>query len=90
MEVRSTGPISQGSIDYWIAHRMHRSSIRPFFTRERISHFDLFDRIAEDALNQATKRIDAGIPIDFQVRLTTSQCTPHYSQMVGLGCTVYT
>lgn len=27
-------------------HRFHRSMSRPFFTRERISDFDLFDRHA--------------------------------------------
>jgi len=44
---------------------------RPFFSKERISHFDVFDRHAEDALEQAHNRLAAGYPIDFQVRKGT-------------------
>jgi cytoskeletal protein CcmA (bactofilin family) len=42
---------------------------RPFFTKDRISHFDLFDRHGEDAINQMKTRFKAGIPVDFQVRI---------------------
>jgi hypothetical protein len=41
---------------------------RPFFTKDRISHFDIFDRHAEDALAQAKQRLAEGYLIDFQVR----------------------
>jgi hypothetical protein len=40
---------------------------RSFFTKERINDFDIFDRHANDALEQATTRLAAGYPIDFQV-----------------------
>ncbi|KAF8164833.1 cytochrome P450 [Crassisporium funariophilum] len=49
--------------DMW---KFHRSMTRPFFSRERISHFDIFEAHADDALRQAAKRLAAGHPIDFQ------------------------
>jgi hypothetical protein len=41
---------------------------RPFFSRDRISHFDNFDRHAEDAIRQFKNRLHEGYPVDFQVR----------------------
>lgn len=41
---------------------------RPFFTRDRISHFDLFDRHAEQAITQMKLRLREGLAVDFQVR----------------------
>ncbi|KAL0581045.1 Protein kinase alk2 [Marasmius crinis-equi] len=49
-----------------LLNRFHRSMTRPYFTKERISHFDNFDRHAEDALALGKARLDAGYPIDFQ------------------------
>ncbi|KAF9475888.1 cytochrome P450 monooxygenase pc-3 [Pholiota conissans] len=46
--------------------KFHRSMTRPFFTKDRISHFDMFDSHAENALSQAKIRIQDGYPIDFQ------------------------
>ncbi|KAK1233682.1 Protein kinase alk2 [Marasmius sp. AFHP31] len=46
--------------------KFHRSMTRPFFTKERISHFDNFDRHVEDALAQARARLKEGYPVDFQ------------------------
>jgi cytochrome P450 len=46
--------------------KFHRAMTRPFFSRERISHFDIFDRYAEDALTKMKLRFRAGYPIDFQ------------------------
>lgn len=40
---------------------------RPFFTKERIGHFDIFDRHAEDAISQTKARVRQGYAIDFQV-----------------------
>ena len=40
---------------------------RPFFTRDRISHFDIFDRHAEDVINQIGNRLNDGIAVDIQV-----------------------
>ncbi|KAJ8488066.1 hypothetical protein ONZ45_g14090 [Pleurotus djamor] len=49
--------------DRW---KFHRSMTRPFFSKDRISHFDVFDRHADDALNQSKARLAEGYPIDFQ------------------------
>jgi hypothetical protein len=40
---------------------------RPFFSKERIGHFDIFDKHAEDAIAQTKTRVKQGYPIDFQV-----------------------
>ncbi|KAJ3514971.1 hypothetical protein NLJ89_g2053 [Agrocybe chaxingu] len=49
--------------DMW---KFHRSMTRPFFSRERISHFDIFEAHADNALKQAANRLAEGYPIDFQ------------------------
>ncbi|RDX53656.1 cytochrome P450 monooxygenase pc-3 [Lentinus brumalis] len=49
--------------DLW---KFHRSMSRPFFTRERISDFDLFDRHADLALNLIRERAKANMPFEFQ------------------------
>ncbi|EKM59240.1 uncharacterized protein PHACADRAFT_249546 [Phanerochaete carnosa HHB-10118-sp] len=49
--------------DMW---KFHRSMTRPFFTRERISHFDLFDRHAEEAMHKMKARLAEGYAVDFQ------------------------
>ncbi|KAF8147490.1 cytochrome P450 [Crassisporium funariophilum] len=49
--------------DKW---KFHRSMTRPFFSRERISHFNIFEAHADNALRQAAKRLADGHPIDFQ------------------------
>jgi len=49
--------------DMW---KFHRSITRPFFSKERISDFDVFDRHAEEAIKQAKDRLAQGYPIDFQ------------------------
>ncbi|KAH6896353.1 cytochrome P450 monooxygenase pc-3 [Coprinopsis sp. MPI-PUGE-AT-0042] len=46
--------------------KFHRSMTRPFFTKDRISHFDIFDRHAADALNQLKARLREGHPVDIQ------------------------
>jgi hypothetical protein len=43
---------------------------RPFFNKERITDFDIFDQHAHDAIEQAADRLAAGYPIDFQVELS--------------------
>ena len=52
------------SADMW---KFHRGITRPFFTRDRISHFNIFDRHAEYAITQIKSRLRAGYPVDFQV-----------------------
>ncbi|CAA7269189.1 unnamed protein product [Cyclocybe aegerita] len=46
--------------------KFHRSMTRPFFTRERITNFEIFDRVCHSALSQAKERMVEGFPIDFQ------------------------
>ncbi|KAF9526730.1 cytochrome P450 [Crepidotus variabilis] len=46
--------------------KFHRSMARPYFSRDRISHFDNFEEHAANALSQAEKRLAEGYAIDFQ------------------------
>ncbi|KAI6168966.1 cytochrome P450 [Pisolithus thermaeus] len=46
--------------------KFHRSITRPFFSKDRISHFDIFEKHAEDTINQAKVRLQDGYPVDFQ------------------------
>ncbi|KAI6039228.1 cytochrome P450 [Pisolithus marmoratus] len=46
--------------------KFHRSMTRPFFSKDRTSHFDIFEKHAEDALNQTKARLREGFPVDFQ------------------------
>ncbi|KAF7362664.1 Cytochrome P450 [Mycena venus] len=46
--------------------RFHRQMTRPFFHRERISDFDLFDHNAANAIAQFKKRLREGYAADFQ------------------------
>ncbi|KAG6915766.1 hypothetical protein DXG01_009971 [Tephrocybe rancida] len=49
--------------DMW---KFHRSMTRPFFTRDRISDFDLFDRHASTVFTLIKERMRNGHAIDFQ------------------------
>lgn len=40
----------------------------PFFTKEKIRHFQISDRHVEDTINQAETRLRQGYPIDIQAR----------------------
>ncbi|KAI0703355.1 cytochrome P450 [Cerioporus squamosus] len=46
--------------------KFHRSMTRPFFSKDRISHFDMFDRHATDALQQMKTRLREGYAVDWQ------------------------
>ncbi|KAI0350150.1 cytochrome P450 [Trametes cingulata] len=46
--------------------KFHRTMTRPFFSRDRITHFDIFDRHADHALNKVAARLHEGVPIDWQ------------------------
>ncbi|KAI0082443.1 cytochrome P450 monooxygenase pc-2 [Panus rudis PR-1116 ss-1] len=46
--------------------KFHRTMTRPFFSRDRISHFELFDRHAETAISKLRERLRLGISVDFQ------------------------
>ncbi|OSX56951.1 hypothetical protein POSPLADRAFT_1067971 [Postia placenta MAD-698-R-SB12] len=49
--------------DMW---KWHRAMTRPFFSRDRISHFELFDRRSEQAVAKMTERFHSGYAVDFQ------------------------
>ncbi|KAI0663218.1 cytochrome P450 monooxygenase pc-2 [Cubamyces menziesii] len=46
--------------------KFHRSMTRPYFSRDRISHFALFDRHADTAIGRMKERLRAGHAVDFQ------------------------
>ncbi|KAL0058108.1 hypothetical protein AAF712_015230 [Marasmius tenuissimus] len=46
--------------------KFYRQMTRPFFTRDRISHFELFDKHAERAIQTMKSRLREGTALDFQ------------------------
>ncbi|KAJ6577741.1 cytochrome P450 monooxygenase pc-3, partial [Mycena capillaripes] len=46
--------------------RFHRAMTRPFFKRDRVSDFELFDRHSRDAIAAIKRRLREGHPFDFQ------------------------
>ncbi|TBU33844.1 cytochrome P450 monooxygenase pc-3 [Dichomitus squalens] len=46
--------------------KFHRSMTRPFFSKDRIGHFENFDRHATDALQQMKARMREGYAVDWQ------------------------
>ncbi|KAF8126892.1 cytochrome P450 [Boletus edulis] len=62
LSVLGTG-VFNSDADMW---KFHRAMTRPFFTHDRISHFNIFDRHAEDAITQIKSRLRAGYPVDLQ------------------------
>ena len=68
-------------------YRFHRGMTRPFFSKDRISHFEIFDRHATDAIKQVKARMSEGYAVDVQV----GTCTTHQhffslsSRMSSLG-----
>ncbi|KAF8883907.1 CYP63 cytochrome P450 monooxygenase-like protein [Gymnopilus junonius] len=46
--------------------KFHRSITRPMFTRERIGHFELFDRQAFQVVSKLKERLREGYAVDFQ------------------------
>ncbi|KAF9530969.1 cytochrome P450 [Crepidotus variabilis] len=72
--------------------KFHRAMTRPFFTRERISDFEIYDRNCDASLNQARDRLKQGEPIDFQdlaARFTLDSATEflcgHNVNSLGAG-----
>ncbi len=41
---------------------------RPFFSRDRITHFELYDRHAETVVSRMKERFRDGYSVDFQVQ----------------------
>ncbi|KZS99736.1 cytochrome P450 [Laetiporus sulphureus 93-53] len=46
--------------------KWHRSMTRPFFSKDRISHFELFDKHSNEALRKMAERLSEGHAVDFQ------------------------
>ncbi|KAJ7031871.1 cytochrome P450 monooxygenase pc-1 [Mycena alexandri] len=46
--------------------KFHRNITRPFFSRDKISHFDIFDSHASDVIRIMKDRMRGGYSIDFQ------------------------
>ncbi|KAJ6450403.1 cytochrome P450 [Mycena sanguinolenta] len=46
--------------------KFHRAMTRPFFKRDRLSDFELFDRHSNEAVSAIKDRLREGHPIDFQ------------------------
>ncbi|KAH8825509.1 cytochrome P450 [Flagelloscypha sp. PMI_526] len=46
--------------------KMHRGATRPYFSKDRISHLENFDKHAELAITIAHERLRQDVPIDFQ------------------------
>ncbi|PPQ95842.1 hypothetical protein CVT26_015972 [Gymnopilus dilepis] len=76
--VEPSGPIFQFMMDSLLGTgvfnadgemwKFHRAITRPFFTRERISDFEIYTRNADLCLRQAEKRLKEGYSIDFQAK----------------------
>ncbi|THV01186.1 cytochrome P450 monooxygenase pc-2 [Dendrothele bispora CBS 962.96] len=46
--------------------KFHRNMTRPFFSKVRISDYDVFERHAEETISVLADRIAQGYPVDFQ------------------------
>ncbi|KAF7291171.1 hypothetical protein MIND_01260400 [Mycena indigotica] len=49
--------------DLW---SFHRSMSRPYFSRDRVRHFEIFDRHATQAISLIKQRMREGLAVDFQ------------------------
>jgi len=71
--------------DMW---KFHRAMTRPFFARDRVTDFDLFDRHAEVVIMKLKERFAQGEAIDFQdimSRFTLDSATEFL-----FGCSIHT
>lgn len=62
------------------SNRFHRAMTRPFFTKERISDFEIYDRNWDLSLKLAKARLAQGYSIDIQV------CWPCIYSLVDNMC----
>jgi hypothetical protein len=62
-------PTSQVHSATYLPYRFHRGMTRPFFSKDRISHFEIFDRHATDAIKQVKVRVGQGYAVDVQVSI---------------------
>ncbi|KAG5727413.1 Cytochrome P450 52E1 [Termitomyces sp. T112] len=68
--------------DMW---RFHRSMTRPFFTRDRIRDFDIFDRHANTVLNLIKERMRSGNAMDFQDLMSRFTLDSASEFLFGIG-----
>lgn len=71
-----TGPGLRGSLSSLLGNgvfaadgetwKFHRTMARPFFSNDRVSHFDIFHAAFEDLVSKVVARVDEGYPIDMQ------------------------
>ncbi|KAJ3511197.1 hypothetical protein NLJ89_g4236 [Agrocybe chaxingu] len=70
--------------------KFHRAMTRPFFTRERISDFEIYERNCDVSLSQARVRLTEGYPVEFQdlvSRFTLDSATEFlFGESVGSLC----
>jgi len=50
-------------------YRMHRGMSRPFFAKDRISDFEIFEKHSMQVVSLLKSRFDEGYSVEFQVRL---------------------
>ena len=63
---------------------------RPFFTRERISDFDTYDKHCTIALQLARTRLAEGYPVEFQVNLSFHELAQILKALnIGPSCSVH-
>ena len=65
MEVRRT--LFHKSASHRAFCRMHRSIARPFFIKDRIKDFEIFDKYAMKAIGKMKQRFDEGYALNFEV-----------------------
>lgn len=54
--------------------RFHRGITRPYFHKDRISDFELFEKYADYAISQIRARTREGQPVEFQVGIRHFLC----------------
>ena len=50
----------------YVRSRFHRSMTRPFFSKDRISDFEIFDRHADQVITKMKERFNEGVAVDVQ------------------------
>ena len=71
--------------------RFHRAMTRPFFSRERISDFDIYDKHCDTTLQIAKTRLAEGYSFDFQVNFIPINVLNTLKNLcyVGFNCPVH-
>jgi hypothetical protein len=68
-------------------YRMHRSMTRPFFAKDRIKDFEIFDKYAMKAIDKMKERFNEGYALNFEVGLYTQIFPKRLNRTnADLGC----